>query len=82
MTMLYDKKARKKATSLTINSDLLKKAKELNINISNCLEQSLEQKVKDIKAKQWEDENKEFIEQYNKNVEKNGLFSDHFSRMF
>ena len=31
MTALYDSHAKKKATNLSINSDLLKKAKELNL---------------------------------------------------
>lgn len=75
MTMIYDKTARKKATSLTINSDLLQKAKDLGINISSCLEQTLEQKVKEQKAKNWQDKNKEAIEHYNIRVEKYGVFS-------
>jgi antitoxin CcdA len=76
MTMIYDKKARKKATSLTINSDLLQKAKDLKINISNCLEQSLEQLIKKKQESLWEKENKIAIELYNEDVEKNGVFSD------
>jgi len=77
MTMIYDKTARKKATSLTINSDLLKQAKDLNINISSCLEETLFEKVKEAKRKNWEEENKDFIKSYNKDVEENGVFSDH-----
>ena len=74
MTMIYDKTARKKATSLTINSDLLQQAKDLGINISNCLEQTLEEKVKEQKTKNWQDENKVAIEHYNKRIEEHGLF--------
>ena len=81
MTMIYDKTARKKATSLTINSDLLQQAKDLKINISNCLEQTLEEKVQEKKVKNWQEENKDFIESYNKDVEENGVFSDHI-RLF
>jgi len=76
MTMIYDKTARKKATNLTINSDLLQKAKDLNINISSCLEDSLEEKVREQKSLNWQEENKEAIEAYNQDVETNGLFSD------
>jgi len=75
--MIYDKTARKKATSLTINSDLLQQAKDLGINISNCLEQTLEEKVKEEKTKNWQEKNKEAIEEYNKHIADNGLFSDH-----
>lgn len=76
MTMIYDKKARKKATNLTINSDLLQKAKDLNINISSCLEDSLEEKVREQKSLNWQEENKEVIETYNQDIETNGLYSD------
>jgi antitoxin CcdA len=78
MTMLYDTTKKKKATSVTINEDLLRLAKEMNINISGCLESSLEQKIREEKAKNWQEENKEFIEAYNTDVEKNGVFGDDF----
>ena len=34
MTAFYDKNAKKKATNVSINSDLLEKAKEYKINLS------------------------------------------------
>ena len=53
--MIYDKTARKKATNLSINSDLLQKAKDLNINISSTLEKSLEETVREEKNRRWQD---------------------------
>ncbi|MEA3353935.1 MAG: type II toxin-antitoxin system CcdA family antitoxin [Campylobacterota bacterium] len=76
MTTVYDKTAKKKATNLSINSDLLRQAKELNINLSSTFETSLEELIKEEKSKRWEEENKEFIEAYNKDIEQNGLFGD------
>ncbi len=76
MTMVYDYNARKKATNVSINSDLLKQAKELKINLSKTLEQNLEQIIKTKKIESWKQQNKEAIEHYNKNVEKHGVFSD------
>ena len=38
MSFIYDHKAPKKPTHLSINSDLLKKARELDINLSSGLE--------------------------------------------
>ena len=78
MTMLYDKAARKKATNLSINSDLLQQAKNLKINLSSSFEKNLEQVVREEKTKSWQDKNKGFIEAYNKDVEINGVFSDEF----
>jgi antitoxin CcdA len=76
MTMLYDKSAKKKPTNLTINSELLKKAKEYNLNLSNCLEQVLEKQIKNIEKEQWEKENKEAIDNYNSRIKQYGLFSN------
>ena len=41
MLASYDHNAPKKPTNLSINSDLLRKAKELDINLSAALEQAL-----------------------------------------
>jgi len=76
MAMLYNLEAKKKATNLSINSDLLKKAKELNINISNSLEKTLIELIKEQEIKNWETKNKISIDSYNKRVAKNGLFGD------
>ena len=42
MTAIYNKDAKKKATNISINSDLLKKAKQYKINISANVEKTLE----------------------------------------
>ncbi len=76
MTTLYNPHAKKKATNLSINSDLLKKAKELQINISNSLEKTLIELIKEQEAKNWANENKNSINSYNERVTKQGIFSD------
>ncbi len=78
MTMRYDKTAKKKATTLSINSDLLAKVKELDINISAVLQETLEQKLIEEKEKRWKIENKKAIENYNKYVQKHGVFGEEF----
>jgi len=78
MTMRYDKTAKKKATTLSINSDLLAKVKELDINISAVLQESLEKEFIIQKEKRWKKENKEAIEKYNKYVEEHGVFGEEF----
>jgi len=78
MTMRYDIKAKKKATTLSINSDLLKKVKELDINISATLQDALEKKLVEQKTKKWQEDNKEFIKKYNKDVEENGIFGEEY----
>ena len=76
MSYVYDIKAPKKATNLTINSDLLKKSKEYKINLSQKFEQYLESIVREKTKEAWEKENREAIEAYNEDVAKNGVFSD------
>lgn len=78
MQALYDQNAPKKPTNLSINSDLLKRAKDLEINLSATLEQALTDQLKARKADQWLEQNKSAIAAYNKSVEKNGAFSDDF----
>jgi len=78
MQALYDFEAPKKATNLSLNSDLLKRARALNINLSATLEQALKDKLKSIEAKKWIKENSNAIKAYNDFVDKNGCFSDEF----
>ncbi|MGJ8630116.1 MAG: type II toxin-antitoxin system CcdA family antitoxin [Glaciecola sp.] len=49
MADLYDIAAPKKATNLSLNSDLLEKARGLKVNFSATLEQALSDKLKTIK---------------------------------
>ena len=76
MLPLYDSQAPKKATNLSINSDLLNKAKDLDINLSAALEQALAQLLKQRRQEQWLQENREAIAAYNQDVEKHGSFGD------
>ena len=76
MLPLYNSQAPKKATNLSINSDLLIKAKELDINLSAALEQALTQLLKKRQRDQWLTDNQEAIAAYNHDVERHGSFSD------
>jgi len=76
MRPIYDDTAPKKATNLSINSDLLKKARELDINLSSALEQALERIVKRKLCERWLEKNRAAIKSYNEHVEGHGVFSD------
>ncbi|OHD21197.1 MAG: acetoacetyl-CoA synthase [Spirochaetes bacterium GWB1_59_5] len=76
MLVCYNLDAPKKPTNLTINSDLLYKAKNLNINISSVLEAALADKVRQKMQSDWLEENNESIVKYNDHVSTFGLFSD------
>ena len=76
MLALYDQNAPKKPTNLSINSDLLKKARALEINLSAALEQALINQLKTKQAQQWLEQNSNAITAYNKSVDENGVFGD------
>jgi len=78
MQPLYDYEAPKKATNLSINSDLLKRSRALSINLSATLEQALKDKLAQTEAQKWIVENKNAIKTYNDFVDKHGCFSDEF----
>lgn len=72
----FDTAAPKKATNLSINADLLRQARELNINLSQTLEQHLAEIVREVRRQQWLAENKGAIDVYNQRIESQGAFSD------
>ena len=76
MNLAYNIEAPKKATNLSINSDLLKKAKSYNINLSKSFETHLNELVRKKAEEAWKKENLQAIESFNQRVEKQGVFSD------
>ncbi len=72
----FDSQAPKKPTNLSINSDLLSKAREMNINLSATLENELARQLKIKQREQWLRENTKAIQAYNDFVENEGVFSD------
>lgn len=63
----------KKATNLTLNTEVLVEAKKLGINISKVCDAFLESLVRSEKERRWKSENQDFINEYNQITEKNGL---------
>lgn len=78
MQPLYDVGAPKKATNLSINSDLLAKTRALNINLSATLERALREELAKHEADCWARENQAAIKAYNDFVEQHGCFGDEF----
>ena len=78
MTLPYDQSAPKKATNLSINSSLLKKAKMLKLNLSATLESALAHEVRKAERVQWLKQNQKAIAASNALAEENGLFADSY----
>lgn len=78
MAELYNAAAPKKATNLSVNSDLLRKTRELNINLSATLERALKEELSKRETEQWVEKNRTAIKSYNDFVEQHGSFGDEF----
>ena len=75
MSHIYKIDAPKKATNLSINSDLLRQAKEYGINLSATLEANLETLIRKEKEKRWLEETQEVVEEYNEYIREHGTLA-------
>ena len=80
MQHLFDESATKKATNLSVNSDLLSKARQFNINLSATLEHALVDKLRKLERNNWLNDNKAAIDEINALADNNGLFSDAYRK--
>jgi antitoxin CcdA len=71
----------KKAANLSVNSQLLAEAKQLNINLSATFESALEAEVKARRSAKWLEESKAGLQALNDFVEEHGMFN-HKGRMW
>jgi len=78
MKTLFDSSAAKKAANLSINRDLLDKARKQNINLPATLEQALKDKLRELERADWLQNNKNAIDSYNAFVEANGIFGEEY----
>jgi len=72
--------ARRKPTNLSLNSDLLREARAMRLNLSQILEQRLTELLREYRRHEWLRENREAIEDYNRRIERRGVFSDGWRR--
>ena len=63
----------KKATNITLSSDVLSEAKALGINISQSCDQFLRELVRKERERRWQQDNADFIAAYNQTVADEGL---------
>jgi antitoxin CcdA len=66
----------KRAANVSIDADLLEKAKALDINLSQALEGRLTEIIAERMRKQWIEENADAIDAYNERIEREGVFGD------
>ena len=76
MQPIYDPQAPKQSANLSVNRDLLQKAKKLDINLSATFERALADALREKQRAAWLAENEQAIAAYNDHVDKHGVFSD------
>jgi len=72
----YKSDAPKQTAHLSINSDLLRQAKELKINLSQTLERHLKAQLMEARRQKWLEDSCEAIDEYADFVGKHGCFGD------
>ncbi|MRK21544.1 type II toxin-antitoxin system CcdA family antitoxin [Pseudomonas sp. JG-B] len=76
MFAAYNPNSPRRAVNLSVNGDLLNKARDVGINFSETLEQALIEALRKKQREQWLEENRTAINAYNEYVEAHGVFSD------
>lgn len=66
----------KKSTNLSLPADVLENARALKLNLSRELETHLRKVIREKQSEQWRNENREAILETNREVEREGLWSD------
>jgi len=69
-------RSRKKAANLSVDTDLLERAKRLKLNLSQVFETGLSEAIRQRQREEWLKKNRAAIEAYNEYVDKHGVFSD------
>lgn len=80
MTTENNPHAKKRDVHLSVNGDLLDKARTMGINLSMTFEQALAEALRKKRSEQWLAENSEAIHAYNEYVEDHGVFSNSVQR--
>ena len=68
--------ALKRPANLSINAELLDKARKLGINLSQTLEERLAEVVREAEGRDWLKKNQRAIDAYNEQVARAGVWSD------
>jgi antitoxin CcdA len=68
--------ARKTPTNVSVRADLVRRAKDLGLNLSGLLESAIEQAIRAAEREAWQRDNAEAMDSYNEWVAKHGAFSD------
>jgi antitoxin CcdA len=66
----------RQATNVTLDPELLKEARELELNLSRVLEERLREVIAEERRRRWLAENDAAFRAYDRFVERNGIFNE------
>ena len=66
----------KRAVNVSVDAGILKVAKEIDINLSQALEDKLRDMTEPERVRRFREQNKEFFESYNAYIARNGVFGE------
>jgi antitoxin CcdA len=66
----------KRAVNVSISADLLQAARNNELNLSATLEAAVEHELRQLRKREWLEQNENAIQAYNSDVEEQGAFSD------
>ncbi len=66
----------KRRANVTVDAEILAKAKAFGIGLSETLDTALRQRVKDEEARRWHEDNKDAIDAFSRYVEEHGTFAE------
>jgi antitoxin CcdA len=66
----------KKAVNVSISADLLRAARISELNLSATLEAAVEHELRQLRKREWLEQNENAIQAYNRDIEEQGAFSD------
>lgn len=67
---------KRRSLNLSISESLIEEARDMKLNLSRFLEEKLDEALRNARARQWQEENKEAIDTYNDFVRRHGMWSD------
>jgi antitoxin CcdA len=67
---------RRRAVNVTMDGELLRRARAMGLNLSQVLEERVRALVANQRRALWLEENRPALEAYNRHVEKDGVFSE------
>ena len=76
LTRAHPSRPRKKAANLSVDGNLLERAKRLKLNLSQVFEAGLNEAIRRKQREEWLRKNRVALDAYNEHVDKHGVFSD------